>query len=162
MEVTMKSKPKRTRDGYYPDHNAQWVMQLRLAPGTALGVHPPLNLSIKTSLPQAVEATRRNIVEVQTELARLRGLPMKRESQLQAISARLAGLSQWAQPKIGFDAKGFATVRWYEEMATMDQVLALFTFVLGPEQVAAAFARDLDEEREDAVSPLEREQQIRN
>jgi hypothetical protein len=137
----------------------QFVMQLKLPPGSALIEHPNLNLTIKGSLVRAAEATRTRISEVESEIARLKALPLKRDSQLEAITARLASLS-WAQPRIAFDARGNATVRFYEDIATMDQVLALMVYVMGPEQVAAAFARNLPEAGEDAISPEDREREI--
>jgi hypothetical protein len=54
---------------------------------------------------------------------------------------------------IGFDARGNATLKWHEEMATMDQTL-------GVERVAAAFVADLPPPAEDAISPAEREREI--
>jgi hypothetical protein len=53
-------------------------------------------------------------------------------------------------------------VRWFEDMATMDAVLGLLAFVVGSEQVTAAFTRELEEEPEapGALSPLEREKRI--
>jgi hypothetical protein len=90
----------------------------------------------------------------------VRSLPMTRASQLDAIRARLAGLSAWAKPMIGFDARGNATLRWHEEMCTMDQALALMVYIVGHERVAAAFVADLPEASEEAISPQEREREI--
>jgi hypothetical protein len=54
-----------------------------------------------------------------------------------------------ARPKIGFDARGNARVMWAEDMvAGKDDVLGLLAFALGPEQLLAAFSRDLELEPE--------------
>jgi hypothetical protein len=94
----------------------QFVMQLRLAPGTALEVHPPLNLTIKTSLPQAVESTRRQIVEVQAEIAKVCAAPLKVSSKREAARAYLERLAHTYAPRIVFDGRGGAKAMWREDM----------------------------------------------
>jgi hypothetical protein len=135
----------------------QFCMELRLAPGAVLESHPPLkDFKVKGSLPAACEAARKQIAEVQHEIARIRRLPLTRESQLAAIRARFESLSAWAAPKIGFDAKGGADLRYVEDLATMPQVMSLMVYILGAETVAAAFARDLPDECDESITPQER------
>jgi hypothetical protein len=140
----------------------QFLMQLRLAPGTALEVHPPLDLSIKTSLPRAVEATRTRIADLQQEIARTRALPIKHASRQEAIDRYLNRLSLCFAPKVGFDVHGNARVIWNEEIVhSKDDVLGLLHW-LAPATVSKAFAELLaaEPEPEEAISPAERDQQL--
>jgi hypothetical protein len=136
----------------------QFWMELR--GNVALEVAPAVEIKLKASetVVAALAATREQIVTVQRDLAAVRRAPLCRSSQEEAIRAHLARLVQ--RPKVGFDARGGALLTWVEDMATMDGVLGLLAFVLGPEQVSAAFARDLESESPGAVSPLEREKRI--
>jgi len=140
----------------------QFCMELRLPANSTLEVAPALELKLKASetVSAAVEATRAQIAGVQREIAAVRALPMRRASELEAMRAHLARLAQRARPRIVFDARGNATVTWIEDMAQMDSVLGLVAFVLGPEPLSAAFARDLEPEGAGAVSPLEREAKL--
>jgi hypothetical protein len=141
----------------------QYLMQLRLATGTALEVHPPLNLTIKTSLPQAVESTRRQIADLQKEIARTRALPLKVSSKQEGINRYLAGLALRFQPRVAFDQHGNAKVLWNEDMVhSKDDVLGILYFI-APASVTKAFAELMlahEGEPEDAVSPEEREQRL--
>jgi hypothetical protein len=136
----------------------QFWMELR--GNVALECAPAVEIKLKASetCAAALAATREQIAGVQQQIAAARRAPLCRSSQEEAIRAHLARLVQ--RPKVGFDARGGALVTWVEDMATMDGVLGLLAFVLGPEQVAAAFARDLEPEAAGAVSPLEREKRI--
>ena len=136
----------------------QFCVELR--GNVALECAPAVEIKLKASetVVAALAATRAQIAGVQRELAAVRKAPLCRSSQEEAIRAHLARLVQ--RPKIGFDARGGALVTWVEDMATMDGVLGLLAFVLGPEQVSAAFSRDLEPESPGAVSPLEREKRI--
>src|SRR6516165_5627334 len=136
----------------------QFCVELR--GNVALECAPAVEIKLKASetVVAALAATRAQIAGVQRELAAVRKAPLCRSSQEEAIRAHLARLVQ--RPKIGFDARGGALVTWVEDMATMDGVLGLLAFVLGPEQVSAAFARDLEPGSPGAVSPLEREKRI--
>jgi hypothetical protein len=139
----------------------QFLMEAR---GVVLEPAPPPDIRLKAgeSVSAALTAVRQQIADVRQEIAATRAMPMRRASQLEAVRAYLAGLAQRAQPKIGFDAKGGARVTWVEDMASKDDIVGLLALVLGPQQLAAAFSRELDEQPEpaDAVSPLEREKRL--
>src|SRR6516164_9118621 len=126
----------------------------------ALEVAPAVEIKLKASetVVAALAAAREQIAGVQRELVQVRKAPLCRSSQEEAIRAHLSRLVQ--RPKIGFDARGGALLTWTEDMATMDGVLGLLAFVLGPEQVSAAFSRDLEPESPAAVTPLERETEL--
>jgi hypothetical protein len=142
----------------------QYLMQLRLAPGTALEVHPPLNLTIKTSLPKAVESTREQIADLQKEIAKVRSAPLKVESKRDAARAYLERLAQVYAPRIVFDGRGGAKATWREDMVvSKDEILALIVWALGPNgpaELVEAFQIDDEPEPEDAISPEERHQQL--
>jgi hypothetical protein len=142
----------------------QWCWELKLPPGSVLEIAavPDTKLRASETVAAAVASTRQQIVAVQQDISATRSRPMKRASQAEATRAYLARLAVRSQPKVGFDARGNASVRWVEDMATMDGVLGLLTFVLGPQAVASAFARELEQEPEppNAVSPLEREKRL--
>ena len=135
----------------------QFWMELR--GNVALECAPAVEIKLKASetVVAALAGVREEIATTQRELVQVRKAPLCRSSQEEAIRAHLSRLVQ--RPKIGFDARGGALVTWVEDMATMDGVLGLLAFVL-PEQVSAAFARDLEPESPAAVSPLEREKRI--
>jgi hypothetical protein len=139
-------------------------MQLRLVPGTTLEVHPPLNLTIKTSLPHAVESTRRQIADLQREIARTRALPLKVSSKRDAARSYLERLAQIYAPKIVFDERGGAKATWREDMVvSKDEILSLIVWALGPNgpaELVEAFQIDGEPEPEDAISPEERHQQL--
>src|SRR6516165_1560670 len=136
----------------------QFLFELR--GNVALEVAPAVEIKLKASetVVAALAAAREQIAGVQRELVQVRKAPLCRSSQEEAIRAHLSRLVQ--RPKIGFDARGGALLTWTEDMATMDGVLGLLAFVLGPEQVSAAFSRDLEPESPAAVTPLEREKRI--
>jgi hypothetical protein len=142
----------------------QFLMQLRLVPGTALEVHPPLNLTIKTSLAKAVETTQRMIRECQQDIAKVRALPLKQSSKREAARAYLERLAQVYAPKIVFDGKGNAKATWREDMVvSKDEILSLIVWALGPNgpaELVEAFAIDDEPEPEDAISPEDRHQQL--
>ena len=131
-----------------------------LRANVALEVAPAVEIKLKASetVVAALAATREQIAGAQRELVQVRKAPLCRSSQEEAIRAHLSRLVQ--RPKIGFDARGGALLTWTEDMATMDGVLGLLAFVLGPEQVSAAFSRDLEPESPAAVTPLERETEL--
>src|SRR6516164_1462106 len=136
----------------------QFLFELR--GNVALEVAPAVEIKLKASetVVAALAAAREQIAGVQRELVQVRKAPLCRSSQEEAIRAHLSRLVQ--RPKIGFDARGGALLTWTEDMATMDGVLGLLAFVLGPEQVSAAFSRDLEPESPAAVTPLERETEL--
>jgi hypothetical protein len=140
----------------------QFHVELRLGPGFVVEPAPAVDIKLKASeTPSAaIAAVRKDIGRVLGEIATTRALPMKRASQLEAMRAYLAGLAARSWPKVVFDAKGNATVRWIEDMATMDGVLGLLVFALGSDQVASAFALKLPAEASNAISPLERERKL--
>jgi hypothetical protein len=142
----------------------QYLMQLRLVPGTELQCHPPLNLTIKTSLPQAIETTRRMIAECQQDIAKVRAAPLKVSSKREAARAYLERLGQIYAPKIVFDGRGGAKATWREDMVvSKDEILSLIVWALGPNgpaELVEAFAIDEEPEPEDAISPEERPQQL--
>jgi hypothetical protein len=140
----------------------QWHMELRVPPGSVLESAPANDLKLKASETPtaAIAAVRKEIGRVLGEIATTRSLPMRRASQLEAMRAYLSRLAARSWPKVTFDAKGNATVQWAEDLATMEGVLGALTFVLGADQVSAAFALNLEPERADAVSPLEREKRL--
>jgi hypothetical protein len=142
----------------------QWLMQLRLVPGTALEVHPPLNLTIKTSLPAAVASTREQIADLQKEIAKVRAAPLKVSSKRESARAYLERLAQTYAPRIVFDGRGNAKAMWREDMVvSKDEILSLIAWALGPNgpaELVEAFAIDEEPEPEDAISPEERERQL--
>jgi hypothetical protein len=142
----------------------QWLVQLRLAPGTALEVHPPLNLTIKTSLPAAVASTREQIADLQKEIAKVRAAPLKVSSKRESARAYLERLAQVYAPKIVFDGRGGAKAMWREDMVvSKDEILSLIVWALGPNgpaELVEAFQIDEEPEPEDAISPQERDQQL--
>ena len=92
---------------------------------------------------------REKIADVQLrELAQVRRAPLRKQSQLQAVSEYLTRLAAGAAEN-RVDARGNARVMWAEDMvAGKDDVLGLLAFALGPEQLLAAFSRDLELEPE--------------
>jgi hypothetical protein len=59
--------------------------------------------------------------------------------------------------------RGNARLAWTEDLVvSKDDLLGLLAFVLGPEQLSAAFTRELElePERADAVTPLERDKRL--
>jgi hypothetical protein len=142
----------------------QWHVELRLGPNIVLELAPVVEVKLKASetCAAALASVRESIARTQQEIAQVRKAPLRRSSQQEAVRAYLARLAQQVRPKVGFDARGGASVRWIEDMATMDAVLGLLAFVVGSEQVTAAFTRQLEEEPEapGALSPLEREKKV--
>jgi hypothetical protein len=144
----------------------QWCIELRLPPRTLLELASAvldIKLASGETVSGAVAAVRSEIAGVQRELASVRAAPLKKSSQQEAINAYLARLAQSARPRIGFDVRGNARVSWTEDMiVSKDDLLGLLAFILGPEQISAAFARELEQEpeRADALSPLERDKRI--
>jgi hypothetical protein len=142
----------------------QWLVGLRLVPGTALESHPPLNLQIKTSLPAAVASTREQIADLQKEIAKVRAAPLKVSSKREAARAYLERLAQSYAPRIVFDGRGNAKAVWREDMVVdKSEVLAMISWALGPNgpsELVEAFQIDEEPEAEDAISPEERERQL--
>ena len=143
----------------------QWHMELRLPPGSKLEPAPAIDIKLKPgeTLKAAIEAVREKIADVQLrELAQVRRAPLRKQSQLQAVSEYLTRLAAGAAEN-RVDARGNARVMWAEDMvAGKDDVLGLLAFALGPEQLLAAFSRDLELEPEpaDALSSGERDKRI--
>jgi hypothetical protein len=140
----------------------QFHMELRLGPGFVVEPAPALDIKLKASetAAAAIAACRKDIARVLGEIATTRSLPMRRASQLEAMRAYLSRLADRSKPRIGFDARGNATVQWTEDMATMDGVLGLLTFAFGAKQIGEAFALDLPAEPANAIAPLERERKL--
>jgi hypothetical protein len=142
----------------------QWWMELRLAPGSTLELQPPSRSELKPgeTAYEATMAARNQIGALKQEIARVRAAPLKVASQQEAVAVYLASLVQAARPKIGFDVRGNARLLWVEDLiVSKDDLLGLLTFLLGPEQIAAALAPEApQEEREDAVTPVEREERL--
>jgi hypothetical protein len=143
----------------------QWWTELRLPPGSTLELQPPSRSELKPgeTNAEAVAKVRIEIGGLKQEIAQVRRAPLKVASQQEALSAYLERLVQAARPKVGFDVKGNARVLWTEDLVvSKDDLLGLLTFILGPEQIAAAFGTDIEQEdeREDAVTPLEREEKL--
>jgi hypothetical protein len=142
----------------------QYLMQLRLVPGTELQCHPPLNLTIKTSLPAAVESTRRMIRECQQDIAKVRAAPLKVSSKREAARAYLERLGQIYAPKLVFDGRGNAKAMWREDMVvSKDEILSLIVWALGPNgpaELVEAFAIDEGPEPEGALTPFEKEETL--
>jgi hypothetical protein len=140
----------------------QWSVELRVPPGSVVELAPPLDIKLKANetAAAAIEATRKQIAGVQRDIAATRRLPMKRACQIEAMRGYLARLAERSWPKLGFDAKGNATMQWVDSIPTMDSVLGLLVFALGADQVSAAFALNLEAEAPNAISPLEREKRL--
>jgi hypothetical protein len=141
----------------------QWCMQLRLHPHEMLAEAPPLDLKIRTSLTNAIEATRRQIVDLQREIAKARHAPLKRSSQRDAVGAYVMRLAARHGPRINFDVRGNVRIGWAEDIvAGKDDVLGMLCWLLGPDPLLAAFFRDLDTESEadGAMTPQERDEAV--
>jgi hypothetical protein len=143
----------------------QWCVELRLPFGSELAPAPMLDIKLAPgeTVAQAIGSVRAEIAALKQQMVAVRSAPLKRSSQQEAINAYLARLSQQARPKIGFDVRGNARVSWTEDLVTSkDDLLGLLAFMFGPEQLAAAFARELEQEpeRADAVTPIERDKRI--
>jgi hypothetical protein len=83
-------------------HGAEAASGSRLEPAPAIDI----KLKPGETLKAAIEAVREKIADVQLrELA-----PLRKQSQLQAVSEYLTRLALRARPKIGFDARGNARV----------------------------------------------------
>jgi hypothetical protein len=138
----------------------QFCVELR--GNVALECAPAVEIKLKASetCAAALAATREQIAGVQRELAAVRSAPMKRQSQEEALRSHLSRLAQAARPRINFDARGGASVRWIEDMATMDGVLGLLCVVLTPEAVLTGLVRDLEPEAAGAFVPLEKERRV--
>jgi hypothetical protein len=137
----------------------QYLFQLRLPPGYVLESAPPPDIAIKTTTAKAIEATRRNITEVVSEIARTRALALKQSSKQAAMRSLLVRLALAARPRIDFAQDGSARITWPENLATMDSVAGLLA-LLFPQELTEAFQLDAEPEPENAVSPEERDQQI--
>ena len=142
----------------------QWHVELRLPTGSILELAPAPELKLRASetCAAALATVREQIALVQGELLQVRRAPLRKESRREAVRSYLARLESQVKPRVGFDARGAAAIQWAEDMATMNAVLGLLAFVVGSEQVTAAFTRQLEEEPEapGALSPLEREKRI--
>jgi hypothetical protein len=143
----------------------QWWTELRLAPGSELQLQPPSRSELKPgeTNAEAVAKVRIEIAGLRSEIAQVRAAPMKTVSMMESVALYLDGLVRQARPRIGFDVRGNARVSFVEDMVVdKTSVLGLLAWVLGPEELAQAFARDIeqDEEPENAVTPLEREEKL--
>jgi hypothetical protein len=144
----------------------QWHVELRLAPGTSLELQPPYNhvqLAPGETLADAVAKIRLEIVGKKQEIVAVKSAPLRLESKMEALALYLDRLVGRAKPKVGFDIHGNARVLWTEDLVVgKDDLLGLLAFIMGPETIAAAFARDFEEEpeREDAVTPLQRQERL--
>jgi hypothetical protein len=145
----------------------QWWTELRLPPAHRLECQPPYN-NLGAAPPgetvaESVAKVRDEIADLAAQILSVRGAPLKRESQQEALSIYIDGLVQRAKPRIGFDVKGNARVLWTEDLiASKDDLLGTLAFVFGVETIATAFANAIEQEpeREDAVTPLEREEKL--
>jgi hypothetical protein len=141
----------------------QWAVELRLPAGHVLEpAYVRIELKPKETLAEAIGNVRAEIAGLKGQITVVRSAPLKKSSQQDAIAAHLDHLARQSRPKIGFDARGNATVRWVEDLATMDGVLGLLVLVLTPQVVASAFQRDLEQEPEpaDSLTPAERDQRL--
>jgi hypothetical protein len=147
----------------------EWVM--RLPANTMLEVVQAADIKLKENetWQQAIGNVRGGIVGLQKQLDIVRKAPLPRLAQQEAISEYLSRLAQQqARLKVVFDVQGNARVIFADDVvASKDDVLGLLSFVLGPQQLAAAFARFLEQEpeRADALSANEknaRESELRN
>jgi hypothetical protein len=143
----------------------QWWTELRLAPGSLLELQPPLDIALQPgqTVASAVADVRTEIAGLKQQIAQVRAAPMKVASQQAAIGAYLDNLMRAARPRVGFDACGRAKVSFVEDLVVdKSAVLGLLAWIMGPEELAQAFARDIEqeEEREDALSPVERAEKI--
>jgi hypothetical protein len=143
----------------------QWTVELRLPPGSVLEPAPAVDIKLRASetVAAAIENVRREISALNQQMVQVRSAPLRKSSQQEAVRAYLARQAQAVGPKISFDARGNARILWNEDMiASKDDLMGILAWVLGPQQLLAAFFRDLeqDPERPDAVSPLEREKKL--
>jgi hypothetical protein len=143
----------------------QWTVELRLPFGSELAPAPGVDIALAPgeTVSGAIAAVRGEIAALKQQMAAVRAAPLRRSSQQEAIGAYLSRLSQQARPRIGFDVRGNARVAWTEDLVTSkDDLLGLLAFILGAEQLSAAFARELEQEpeRADALTPEERDKRI--
>jgi hypothetical protein len=145
---------------------AQWHVQLRLAAGTILASAPPIDIKPEPgqTAAEAVAAIRAEIAAIKQQIAQVRAAPLRTESMMESVAIYLDGLMRQARPRIGFDASGRAKISFVEDMVVdKSSVLGLLAWVLGPEELASAFARDIEQEEEpaNAVTPVERATKLR-
>jgi hypothetical protein len=139
----------------------QWLFQQRLP----LALAQPVELELKNgvSLPAAIESARNDIRAVQQELAKVRSAVLPRKNQEAAVSAYLARLAAAQRLQIVFDVHGNASVRWADDViAGKDDILSLLAFVLGPQQLVAAFSASLAQQQPEAtaLAPEEKAKRI--
>jgi hypothetical protein len=144
----------------------QWWAELRLPPTHRLECQPPYNhvqLQPGETLAEAVAKVRTEIADVKRQIAAVKSAPLKTVSQMEALAIYIDGLMQRAKPRVGFDVKGNARVLWTEDLvASKDDLLGVLAFILGPETIAASFARSLEQEDEpaNAVTPTQRAERL--
>jgi hypothetical protein len=142
----------------------EWHMSLRLPPGSILESATASDIKIKASesLTEAVASVRREGFEVIQQINKVRAAPLKKQSQQEAVRSYLIGLARRVGPKVSFDVRGNARIAWSEDLVTgKDDLLGVLAWLFGPQPIATAFERDLDQpEAPNAVTPLEREQKI--
>jgi hypothetical protein len=142
----------------------EYVVRLRLAPGTALAPAPPLDIQSRSAPAAEVASTREQIQEVLREIAAVRRAPLKHGSRQAAVVMHLANLARRVRPRISFDAKGVARIGWLEDMVVdKSEVLGMICWALGPlgpQELASAFELEQEGEPEGAVSPEEREERL--
>jgi hypothetical protein len=141
----------------------QAVIEMRLPVGAVLEMAPAIAIKLDgVTLGEAISSVRDEIAKLQQETLAVRSAPLKRTSQQAAIGDYLLRLALRTRPKIGFDIRGNARVSFAEDMVTgKDDILGMMAFVF-PDAVAAAFARDDDEQAEapNALSPQERDKRL--
>jgi hypothetical protein len=172
--VQLRDKLSNERDRFAEKHRQvamlvnrvnQYVVELRVPPGAIIEPSPAIDLKLKPSdsLPDALANLRQQISAINAQIAQVRSAPLKRASKEEACWAYIAKVAQRAGPKVSFDIKGNARVTWAEDLvASRDDLLGVLTWIFGAQPILAAFARDLDGEPDapNAVTPLEREQQL--
>jgi hypothetical protein len=142
----------------------EWIMRL---PGNAvLEQVQAADITLKEGepLPKQIGDVRGGIFNLARQLAQVKAAPLRRSDQQEAISAYLARLAASAAPKISFDVRGNARVFFADDVIDGKEcVLSLLSWALGPQTLAAAFSRQLEQEpeRADALSPAERERRTK-
>jgi hypothetical protein len=145
----------------------QWHFELRLPPTHRLECQPPYNhvqLAAGQTLAEAIQGVRDQIADVKRQIAEVRAAPLRLESKMESVALYIDGLMRQARPRVGFDLQGRVRVTFTEDlMVDKSSVLALLAWAIGPQELAQAFARDLEQEGdepENAISPVERKERL--
>jgi hypothetical protein len=138
----------------------QYLFQLRLPIGYCLEpAAVPVTLKKGETAADAIGVVRAEIAEINRHMPQVRSVPLKKQSQQDAIHSYLARLAMGARPKIGFDQQGNAKLAWREDFATMNDVVGLLALIC-PAELVSAFQLDVGPDPPNAISPDDREHKL--